>query len=92
MVQLQGADGGNVPIWLVLGEMVAVQIAQAKRKDGNEDTPQPDISCAAAGQLTIPASADGEVSIASGPTHKIGSMPGSRPYPLPHLTAGRPES
>lgn len=34
MVQLQGADGGNVSTWLVLGELVAVHVAQALLKEG----------------------------------------------------------
>ena len=38
IVQLQGADGGKVPTWLVLGEVVAVHIAQALLKDGIYDT------------------------------------------------------
>ena len=37
-VQLQGADGAPVPTWLVLGEVVAVHIAQSLLKDGVYDT------------------------------------------------------
>ena len=38
IVQLQGADGAKVPTWLVLGEVVAVHIAQALLRDGIYDT------------------------------------------------------
>jgi len=38
IVQLQGAGGDKVPTWLVLGEVVAVHIAQALLKDGVYDT------------------------------------------------------
>jgi flavin reductase (DIM6/NTAB) family NADH-FMN oxidoreductase RutF len=38
ILQLQGADGKKVPTWLVLGEVVAVHIAQALLKDGIYDT------------------------------------------------------
>ena len=38
IVQLQGADGVPVPTWLVLGEVVAVHIAQSLLKDGVYDT------------------------------------------------------
>ena len=38
IVQLQGANGEQVPTWLVLGEVVAVHIAQAFLKDGIYDT------------------------------------------------------
>ena len=38
IVQLQGADGAKVPTWLVLGEVVAVHIAQSLLKDGVYDT------------------------------------------------------
>jgi flavin reductase (DIM6/NTAB) family NADH-FMN oxidoreductase RutF len=38
IVQLQGASGDKVPTWLVLGEVVAVHIAQALLKDGVYDT------------------------------------------------------
>ena len=38
IVQLQGADGVQVPSWLVLGEVVAVHIAQTLLKDGVYDT------------------------------------------------------
>ena len=38
IVQLQGADGVQVPTWLVLGEVVAVHIAQRLLKDGVYDT------------------------------------------------------
>ena len=38
IVQLQGIDGAKVPTWLVLGEVVAVHIAQALLKDGVYDT------------------------------------------------------
>ena len=37
-LQLQGADGAPVPTWLVLGEVVAVHIAQGLLKDGVYDT------------------------------------------------------
>jgi flavin reductase (DIM6/NTAB) family NADH-FMN oxidoreductase RutF len=38
IVQLQGANGAQVPTWLVLGEVVAVHIAQRLLKDGVYDT------------------------------------------------------
>jgi flavin reductase (DIM6/NTAB) family NADH-FMN oxidoreductase RutF len=38
VLQLQGADGGKVPTWLVLGEVVGVHIAAALLKDGVYDT------------------------------------------------------
>lgn len=38
IVQLQGADGAQVPTWLVLGEVVGVHIALALLKDGVYDT------------------------------------------------------
>ncbi len=38
IVQLQGADGAQVPTWLVLGEVVAVHIDTALLKDGVYDT------------------------------------------------------
>ena len=38
IVQLQGAGGDKVATWLVLGEVVAVHIAQAMLKDGVYDT------------------------------------------------------
>ena len=38
IVQLQGANGEKVPTWLVLGEVVAVHIAQTLLKDGIYDT------------------------------------------------------
>jgi flavin reductase (DIM6/NTAB) family NADH-FMN oxidoreductase RutF len=38
IVQLQGIDGATVPTWLVLGEVVAVHIAQALLVDGVYDT------------------------------------------------------
>lgn len=38
IVQLQGADGAKVSTWLVLGEVVAVHIAQRLLKDGVYDT------------------------------------------------------
>lgn len=38
IVQLQGADGVQVPSWLVLGEVVAVHIAQQLLVDGIYDT------------------------------------------------------
>lgn len=38
IVQLQGAGGDKVPTWLVLGEVVAVHLAQALLKDGVYDT------------------------------------------------------
>ena len=37
IVQLHGADGGDVATWLVLGEVVAVHIDQAVIKDGVYD-------------------------------------------------------
>ena len=37
-LQLQGADGAQVPTWLVLGEVVAVHIDTALLKDGVYDT------------------------------------------------------
>ncbi len=38
IVQLQGANGGKVPTWLVLGEVVGVHIAPSLLKDGRYDT------------------------------------------------------
>ncbi len=38
ILQLQGADGATVPTWLVLGEVVAVHIAQSLLKNGIYDT------------------------------------------------------
>ena len=38
IVQLEGADGAKVPTWLVLGEVVAVHIAQRLLKGGIYDT------------------------------------------------------
>ena len=38
ILQLQGLDGEKVPSWLVLGEVVAVHIAEAQLKDGVYDT------------------------------------------------------
>jgi len=38
ILQLQGADGGKVNSWLVLGEVVAVHIDRALLKDGVYDT------------------------------------------------------
>ena len=38
IVQLQRADGGTVPTWLVLGEAVGIHIAHALLKDGIYDT------------------------------------------------------
>jgi flavin reductase (DIM6/NTAB) family NADH-FMN oxidoreductase RutF len=38
LLQLQGADGGKVPTWLVLGEVVGVHIDEALLKDGVYDT------------------------------------------------------
>jgi len=38
IVQLEGADGAKVPTWLVLGEVVAVHIAQRLLKNGVYDT------------------------------------------------------
>jgi flavin reductase (DIM6/NTAB) family NADH-FMN oxidoreductase RutF len=38
IVQLQRADGQQVPTWLVLGEVVAVHISQALLKNGVYDT------------------------------------------------------
>ena len=38
IVQLQGAAGNTVETWLVLGEVVAVHIAQALLRDGVYDT------------------------------------------------------
>lgn len=37
IVQLQSASGDKLPTWLVLGEVVAVHIAQALLKDGLYD-------------------------------------------------------
>ena len=38
ILQLRGADGAKVPTWLVLGEVVAVHIAQSLLKNGIYDT------------------------------------------------------
>ena len=38
IIQLQGVNGDKVPTWLVLGEVVAVHIAQTLLKDGIYDT------------------------------------------------------
>lgn len=38
ILQLQGADGAEVPTWLVLGEVVAIHIDKALLKDGIYDT------------------------------------------------------
>ena len=38
IIQLQGVNGEQVPTWLVLGEVVAVHIAQTLLKDGIYDT------------------------------------------------------
>ncbi|KQR56808.1 Asp/Glu/hydantoin racemase [Acidovorax sp. Leaf160] len=38
ILQLQGADGVQVPTWLVLGEVVAIHIDRAQLKDGIYDT------------------------------------------------------
>ena len=38
LIQLQGADGGKVQTWLVLGEVVGVHIDRALLKDGVYDT------------------------------------------------------
>ena len=38
LLQLRGADGHDVPSWLVLGEVVGVHIARAHLKDGVYDT------------------------------------------------------
>ncbi len=38
IVQLKGADGSDVPSWLVLGEVVAVHIEHTLLKDGVYDT------------------------------------------------------
>ncbi len=38
LIQLQGADGGKVPTWLVLGEVVGVHIDRALLKNGVYDT------------------------------------------------------
>ncbi|NMM12125.1 MAG: flavin reductase family protein [Rhodoferax sp.] len=38
IVQLQGVNGDKVPTWLVLGEVVAVHIAQTLLKEGIYDT------------------------------------------------------
>ncbi len=38
IIQLHGIDGVKVPTWLVLGEVVAVHIAQASLKNGAYDT------------------------------------------------------
>jgi flavin reductase (DIM6/NTAB) family NADH-FMN oxidoreductase RutF len=43
VLQLQGADGGKVPTWLVLGEVVAVHIDRRLLKDGVFDTASADI-------------------------------------------------
>jgi len=38
LIQLQRADGGTVPTWLVLGEVVGVHIDESLLKDGIYDT------------------------------------------------------
>lgn len=38
ILQLQGADGAQVPTWLVLGEVVAIHIDKALLKEGIYDT------------------------------------------------------
>jgi flavin reductase (DIM6/NTAB) family NADH-FMN oxidoreductase RutF len=38
ILQLQGADGEQVPTWLVLGEVVGIHIAEAALRDGIYDT------------------------------------------------------
>jgi flavin reductase (DIM6/NTAB) family NADH-FMN oxidoreductase RutF len=38
ILQLRGADGAEVPTWLVLGEVVAIHIDKALLKDGIYDT------------------------------------------------------
>jgi len=38
IIQLQGVDQSLIPTWLILGEVVAVHIAQALLKDGVYDT------------------------------------------------------
>jgi flavin reductase (DIM6/NTAB) family NADH-FMN oxidoreductase RutF len=38
LIQLQRADGEQVPTWLVLGEVVGVHIARSLLKDGVYDT------------------------------------------------------
>ena len=38
IVQLQAADGEKISSWLVLGEVVAVHIAQSSLRDGVYDT------------------------------------------------------
>lgn len=38
ILQLEGADGTQVPTWLVLGEVVGVHIAETALKDGVYDT------------------------------------------------------
>lgn len=38
ILQLQGLDGEKVPSWLVLGEVVAIHIAEAQLKNGVYDT------------------------------------------------------
>ena len=38
IVQLQTADGAELPTWMVFGEVVAVRIARALLKDGVYDT------------------------------------------------------
>ena len=43
VVQLQGVDGEKVPTWLVLGEVVAIHIAQQLLKDGVFETAGADI-------------------------------------------------
>jgi len=43
VLQLQGANGAQAQTWLVLGEVVAVHIAQSMLKDGIFDTPAAEI-------------------------------------------------
>jgi flavin reductase (DIM6/NTAB) family NADH-FMN oxidoreductase RutF len=43
VLQLQGVDGEKVPTWLVLGEVVAVHIAQQLLKDGVFETAGADV-------------------------------------------------
>jgi flavin reductase (DIM6/NTAB) family NADH-FMN oxidoreductase RutF len=38
ILQLQGASGEKVPTWLVLGEVVAVHVAERLLRDGVYDT------------------------------------------------------
>ena len=53
ILQLQGAAGNKVETWLVLGEVVAVHIAQALLRDGVYDTAAAHPILGAVGQGTI---------------------------------------